>query len=49
MQSSFCLIDALLSALKPGSERLGTVGDLVGAADCVAFPEANVVQVRMDE
>jgi hypothetical protein len=28
------------------TDNLSTFGDLVGANDCIAFPEANQVQVR---
>ena len=30
------------------TENLTTFGDLLGAADCVIFPEANTVQAHLD-
>ena len=38
------MIDRMLESIQP-SENLTTFGDLVGANDCVAFPEAGQVQV----
>ena len=57
-QSAFSVIDALLSTLSPVSSAAASpsaasapselFGSTVGAADCVAFPEANLMQVSAD-
>ena len=39
IRSSFALIDRFLETVAP-TENLSTFGDLLGATDCVIFPEA---------
>ena len=45
VKAAFPLIDRLLESVV-ACEKLSTFGDLVGANDCIAFPEANQVQVQ---
>ena len=40
LRAAYGLIDRFLETVAP-TENLSTFGDLVGAADCVVFPEAN--------
>ena len=40
------MIDRLLESVHPG-DNLTTFGDLVGASDVIAFPEASQVQVNV--
>ena len=40
LRAAYGLIDRILETVAP-TENLNTFGDLLGAADCVVFPEAN--------
>jgi len=39
-QAAYPLIDRLLESAQP-SDKLTTFGDMIGATDCIAFPESS--------
>jgi hypothetical protein len=46
-QAAFPLIDRILESINPTENlNLTTFVDLVGANDCIAFPESNQAQVE---
>jgi hypothetical protein len=47
LRAVYGLIDRFLESVEP-SEKLATFGDLMGAVDCVIFPESNSVQNHLD-
>lgn len=43
-KAAFPIIDRLLESAQP-SDKLTTLGDMIGATDCIAFPESSQFQV----